>query len=47
VGLAAAVFGPLQNITGSILSSYWQKKTPEGYDPLETLEKAEQSAVAK
>ncbi|HEY8397522.1 MAG TPA: bile acid:sodium symporter family protein, partial [Flavihumibacter sp.] len=47
VGLAAAVFGPLQNITGSILASYWQKKTPEGYDPLETLEKAEQSAVAK
>ncbi|WP_290710135.1 bile acid:sodium symporter family protein [Flavihumibacter sp. CACIAM 22H1] len=40
VGLAAAVFGPLMNITGSVLASYWHKKVPEGYDPLETLEKA-------
>src|SRR5690606_35536160 len=30
--LAPAVFGPLMNITGSILASYWHKKTPEGYD---------------
>ncbi len=28
VGLAAAVFGPLMNITGSILASYWHKKNP-------------------
>lgn len=28
VGLAAAVFGPMQNISGSILASYWQKKDP-------------------
>ncbi len=29
VGLAAAVFGPLMNITGSILASYWHRKTPK------------------
>lgn len=27
VGLAPAVFGPLMNVTGSILASYWQRKT--------------------
>ena len=27
VGLAPAVFGPMQNITGSILASYWHKKS--------------------
>jgi BASS family bile acid:Na+ symporter len=26
VGLAAAVFGPLMNVTGSILASYWHRK---------------------
>jgi len=26
VGLAPAVFGPLMNVTGSILASYWHKK---------------------
>ena len=31
MGLAPAVFGPLMNITGSMLASYWHKKTPEGY----------------
>ena len=31
MGLAPAVFGPLMNITGSILASYWHKKTPKGY----------------
>lgn len=29
MGLAPAVFGPLMNITGSILASYWHKKTPD------------------
>jgi BASS family bile acid:Na+ symporter len=29
VGLAAAVFGPLMNITGSILASYWHRKPPK------------------
>ncbi len=32
MGLAPAVFGPLMNITGSILASYWHKKIPEGYE---------------
>ncbi len=29
VGLAPAVFGPLMNITGSILASYWHRRPPE------------------
>lgn len=29
MGLAPAVFGPLMNISGSILASYWHKKTPK------------------
>ena len=29
VGLAAAVFGPLMNITGSILASYWHRRPPD------------------
>ena len=31
MGLAPAVFGPLMNITGSVLASYWHKKPPAGY----------------
>lgn len=30
VGLAPAVFGPMQNITGSILATVWSRKDPEG-----------------
>jgi BASS family bile acid:Na+ symporter len=30
VGLAAAVFGPLMNITASILASFWSKRIPDG-----------------
>jgi bile acid:Na+ symporter, BASS family len=39
IGLAPAVFGPLMNITGSILVSYWHRKpTPEKVmDKKETL----------
>ncbi|MGS2737870.1 bile acid:sodium symporter family protein [Sinomicrobium sp. M5D2P17] len=29
MGLAPAIFGPLMNITGSILASYWHKKEPK------------------
>ena len=29
MGLAPAVFGPIMNISGSILASYWHKKTPK------------------
>ena len=39
MGLAPAVFGPLMNITGSMLASYWHKKTPEGYVEPELDEK--------
>ena len=31
-GLASAVFGPLMNVTGSILASYWHKKPIEPED---------------
>jgi len=30
VGLAPAVFGPLMNITGSILASWWRARPPKG-----------------
>jgi BASS family bile acid:Na+ symporter len=41
VGLAPAVFGPLMNITGSILASYWHKRPPkeEGTLAAEELKK--------
>jgi BASS family bile acid:Na+ symporter len=29
VGLAPAIFGPLMNITGSILASWWHRKPPQ------------------
>jgi BASS family bile acid:Na+ symporter len=29
VGLAPAVFGPLMNITGSALASWWHNRQPE------------------
>jgi BASS family bile acid:Na+ symporter len=32
LGLAPAVFGPLMNITGSILASYWHRKPPKDKD---------------
>jgi bile acid:Na+ symporter, BASS family len=31
VGLAPAIFGPLMNITGSALASWWRTKIPEEY----------------
>jgi BASS family bile acid:Na+ symporter len=35
MGLAPAVFGPLMNITGSILASYWHgKPTEENTEPI-------------
>ncbi len=36
MGLAPAVFGPLMNITGSILASYWHKR-PTGEDGNKTI----------
>ncbi|MES3017676.1 MAG: bile acid:sodium symporter family protein [Bacteroidota bacterium] len=38
MGLAAGIFGPLMNITGSILASYWHKRPPAGYVAPETEE---------
>lgn len=32
VGLAPAIFGPLMNVTGSILASYWHRKPPTDKD---------------
>jgi BASS family bile acid:Na+ symporter len=29
VGLAAAVFGPIMNITGSMLASWWHNRTTD------------------
>lgn len=29
IGLAAGVFGPVMNITGSMLASYWHKRSPD------------------
>jgi BASS family bile acid:Na+ symporter len=32
VGLAPAIFGPLMNVTGSMLASYWHKNSPKEFD---------------
>ena len=32
VGLAPAIFGPLMNVTGSLLASYWHKNSPKEFD---------------
>ena len=44
MGLAPAVFGPLMNITGSILASYWHKKPIASSDrrEMETTENVEE-----
>lgn len=34
IGLAAAVFGPLMNITGSILASWWHNRIPKENTPV-------------
>lgn len=38
MGLAAAVFGPFMNITGSVLASYWHRKTPKDYVEVDGVE---------
>jgi BASS family bile acid:Na+ symporter len=40
VGLAPAIFGPLMNITGSILASYWHRKPPAESGELKDSEAA-------
>lgn len=37
VGLAPMVFGPLMNITGSILASHWHRRPPQGEADTEPL----------
>lgn len=46
VGLAAAVFGPLMNITGSALASWWHNRLPKE-DALENKKIADQEKVSK
>lgn len=43
-GLAAAVFSPLGNITGSLLANYWSRRPPAGGDVDET-DSAHQAAI--
>ncbi len=38
VGLAPAIFGPLMNITGSALASYWHRRPPQSDSATETDE---------
>jgi BASS family bile acid:Na+ symporter len=42
VGLAPAIFGPLMNVTGSILASYWHRKPLAG---LEEIVKKEEKTL--
>lgn len=37
VGLAPAIFGPLMNITGSLLSSWWHNRLPPGDETKEDM----------
>lgn len=36
IGLAAAIFGPIMNITGSTLASWWHNRQPGGQAPKPT-----------
>jgi BASS family bile acid:Na+ symporter len=45
VGLAPAIFGPLMNVTGSILASYWHRKPPVDKDV--KLKEGVQAVVAE
>ncbi len=39
VGLAPAIFGPLMNVTGSMLASYWHRRPPIEKDETVTIKK--------
>jgi BASS family bile acid:Na+ symporter len=41
VALAPAIFGPLMNITGSLLASWWHNRIPKDEDPGNTQEDLE------
>jgi BASS family bile acid:Na+ symporter len=40
VGLAPAIFGPVMNITGSLLASWWHRRPPEGKEEPEPAAQA-------
>jgi BASS family bile acid:Na+ symporter len=37
VGLAPAIFGPLMNVTGSTLASWWRNRPVKGHDEIRTV----------
>ena len=41
VGLAPAIFGPMMNLTGSFLSSWWHNRLPQDPDPNDKKENEE------
>lgn len=45
VGLAPAIFGPLMNITGSILASYWHRKPTEAREEVVTEKVSQQFSI--
>lgn len=45
VGLAPAIFGPLMNVTGSILASWWHRKPPKDPSPTQPVTAEAVSAV--
>ena len=48
VALAPAVFGPMMNITGSLLSSWWHNRVPKDEKPVHDNEKiADEKEVLK
>lgn len=45
VGLAPAVFGPIMNITGSVLASFWHKNPPK--DKRKSIDKSSEEELLK
>jgi BASS family bile acid:Na+ symporter len=45
VGLAPAIFGPLMNITGSILASYWYRRPPIDHSKKEENEMVTEKSI--
>jgi BASS family bile acid:Na+ symporter len=45
IGLAPAIYGPLMNVTGSTLASWWRTRPPK--DEIENNSKENQSEAAR
>lgn len=45
-GLAPAIFGPMMNITGSFLASWWHNRPPKDDEPVVEIEKADNLAAS-